>query len=185
MHLRVNLPVPEIYSVIQQSSDVRLRKLHFRSAVDAVFTSVFVLIISALLFLYWLRYICLLILSDGRSRDYTRDVAQANNLGFLQIRSTLETGSLDCAAFDILQKSLDRDYRLVTYLLRHAARNEALPQDCRQWILRLNYRVLALWYAIAGRLSPLLARRALLDMSSVVAQLANAIGERCAITARA
>jgi hypothetical protein len=112
-------------------------------------------------------------------------VAQANGLAFLQTRTALETSGLERAAFDTLQESLDRDYRLVTYLLRHAARNEARAQDFRQLLLRMNYRVLGLWYAVASRLSASLARRALLEMSSVVAQLANAMGERCAVTARA
>jgi hypothetical protein len=186
MYLRVNLPVPEICDKLRQGRDVLLSLLLFSGrGVNAVFASAFVLIISALLFLYWVRYVCLLILSDGRSRDYTRDVAQANGLAFLQTRTALETSRLEQAAFDALQKSLDRDYRLVTYLLRHAARNEARTQDYRQWFLRLNYRLLAFWYAIARRLSASLARSVLLEMSSVVAQLANAMGERCALTARA
>jgi hypothetical protein len=148
-----------------------------------VFASALVLIISVLLFLYWLRYVCLLILSDRRSRDYTRNVARANGLTFLQTRRALQASAIERDAFDSLHESLDRDYRLLTYLLQHAARNETRRGECRQLLLRLNYRVLALWYSVASRLSPPLAKRALLDMSAVVAQLANAIGERCAIAA--
>ena len=148
-------------------------------------TSIIILCVSAFLFLYWLRYVCLLILSDSSSRDYTRNVAQANGLAFLQTRRALEANSIERAAFDSLQQSLDRDYQLVTYLLRHAAHAEARTHGWRASFLCLNYRMLAAWYRVASRLSAALARRALLDMSAVVAQLANAMGERAAFTVRA
>jgi hypothetical protein len=153
--------------------------------VHPVVASSCILIFSAVLFVYWLRYVCLLILSDRGSRDYSRNVAEANGLGFLETRNLLEASAPEQAAFGTLQRSLDRDYRLVTYLLRHAAGGETRDGHLQHWLLRLNYRLLSLWYGVARRFSNALARRALIDMSSVVAQLANAMGERCALAVRA
>jgi hypothetical protein len=153
--------------------------------VHAVFASTCILILSVVLFVYWLRYVCLLILSSRGSRDYSRNVAEANGLAFLETRSALEASALEQAAFEALQRSLDRDYRLVTYLLRHAAGRETQDVHLHHWVLRLNYRLLSLWYSVVHRLSHSLARRALIDMSSVVSQLANAMGEQCALTVRA
>src|SRR5579864_5727226 len=45
--------------------------------------------VSVSLFIYWLRYTCQLILSAKSARDYTRDVAEANNLLFLQVQEEL------------------------------------------------------------------------------------------------
>ena len=44
---------------------------------------------SVLLFGYWFRYTCLLILSARTTRDYAGAVATANQLSFLEVQSVL------------------------------------------------------------------------------------------------
>ncbi len=44
---------------------------------------------SVLLFGYWFRYTCLLILSAKTTRDYAADIAAANQLSFLQVQAQL------------------------------------------------------------------------------------------------
>jgi uncharacterized protein with PhoU and TrkA domain len=80
---------------------------------------------------------------------------------------------------DRIQTSLDRDYRLVTYLLEHAAvtvRPEG--HEFEEWMLRLDYRIMNVLYRSIRRVSEPLARRALLEMTDVLNHLANAMGER-------
>lgn len=44
--------------------------------------SILVLTVSLILFLYWFRYTCLLILSAKPAKDYSGQVAQVNQLSF-------------------------------------------------------------------------------------------------------
>ena len=140
-----------------------------------MFASVFVLIVSVLLFAYWFRYTCLLILSTESARDYTRPVADANGLMFLQAREALAS-QVSATALRELKRNLDRDYQLVTYLLRNAGTEDG--QDVEHVILRLDYRLMRIWYAASHLLSASAARKALLEQATVIAHLANAMGER-------
>jgi hypothetical protein len=129
---------------------------------------------SVLLFGYWFRYTCLLILSAKTTRDYAGEVATANQLGFLEVQSALHVAA--SAEFDRLQASLDRDYKLLTYLIHHAAGAQG-EASLEVRMLQLNYRLAGIWYRTSRRLSPAAARRALEEMSQVVAHFANAMGE--------
>ena len=73
---------------------------------------------------------------------------------------------------------LDRDYRLLTYLLRHAATCRQEEPDFQEWMLRLDYRLMRIVYAAVRRVSPSAARKVLLEMTTVITHLANTIGER-------
>src|SRR5215470_9375677 len=73
---------------------------------------------SAALFAYWFRYTCLLILSAKTTRDYAASVAMANQLSFVQVQSALRETSSD---LEKLKDALDRDYKVLTYLLKNAA----------------------------------------------------------------
>src|ERR1041385_4240008 len=74
---------------------------------------------SVLLFAYWFRYTCMLILSSKTTRDYAGDVAAANHLACPEVQTQLR-GSVKLD-LDRLRSSLDRDYAVITYLLDHAA----------------------------------------------------------------
>ena len=60
-------------------------------------TTVFITVSSVLLFGYWFRYTCLLILSAKTTRDFAGEVVMANQLGFLEVQAQLRTsaGNLD------------------------------------------------------------------------------------------
>src|SRR5579862_5683376 len=119
---------------------------------------------SVLLFAYWFRYTCLLILSARTTRDYAASVASANQLGFLQVQSMLrDPASADLAA---LKDTLDRDFKVLTYLLKHAA-NPSGPDDViEKRMLAIDYRLMSTWFAASRRFSPDAARRALDEMST-------------------
>jgi hypothetical protein len=50
-------------------------------------------------------------------------------------------------------------------------------------MLRLDYRMMGIWYQISRHFSAQAARKALEEMTMVVAHMANAMGERCAAAA--
>jgi hypothetical protein len=121
---------------------------------------------------YWFRYVCLLILSTKTTRDYAADVALANQLSFLEVQAQLR--GEDQPDFDRLQASLDRDYALITSLI-HASQGELRLEDR---LLQVNYRIMGVFCQVSNRFSATMGRRALDEMSSVIAHFANAMGER-------
>jgi len=133
---------------------------------------------SMLLFGYWFRYTCLLILSARTARDYAGEVALANQLSFLEVQARLrEPAASDLAR---LRDLLDRDYAVVRYLLKHASRPVQGESSLEAVMLGVNYRLMQAWYAMSRRVSTSAACRALDEMSMVVAHFANTMGERSA-----
>jgi hypothetical protein len=137
---------------------------------------------SVFLFGYWFRYTCLLILSARTSRDYAADVAMANQLGFLEVQSVLRESNSD---LDRLKDMLDRDYRVLTYLLKNAANSSTGGDAIENRMLEIDYRLMRAWYSVSRRFSPTAALSAIDEMSQVVAHFANAMGERATVGAAA
>jgi hypothetical protein len=141
-----------------------------------VVATVFIASSSAALFAYWFRYTCLLILSARTTRDYAPSVAAANQLGFLEVQNVLREQT--ASDLDVLKDSLDRDYKILTYLLKHAANPSDGDAAIEKRMLEINYRLMGAWFSACRRFSPDAARRALDEMSAVVAHFANSMGER-------
>jgi hypothetical protein len=131
---------------------------------------------SVLLFGYWFRYTCLLVLNTKTVRDYAGEIAAANQLGFLEVQAQLRVGSPE---LDRLRGLLDRDYAVLASLLK--------PKDLgiETRMLEVNYRLMGAWYRVSSRFSASAALRALDEMSMVVAYFANTMGERAAASAAA
>jgi hypothetical protein len=137
---------------------------------------------SVLLFGYWFRYTCLLILSAKTTRDYAADVATANQLGFLEVQAQLRAdGQPD---LERLHVSLDRDYALITYLIQHASSSQG-ESRIEDRMLQVNYRLMGAWYRVSHRFSAEMGRRAMDEMSLVIAHFANSMGERAACASAA
>lgn len=149
-----------------------------------MFISVVIIAFSLLLFLYWFRYSCLLILSTKTAKDYTTQVARANQLEFASIRAHLRYAD-GPETLDPLRQSLERDYRLLTGLLSHAAQFQLGSLSIEQRMLMIDYQVMRLTYRLSNLFSQSgYARQSLEEMADIVAHLANAMGERSAALAR-
>jgi len=138
---------------------------------------------SVLLFGYWFRYTCLLILSARTTRDYAASVALANQLSFPEVQAQLR--ELAVSDLDGLKNALDRDYKVLTYLLKNATNSSDGQDALEKRMLAINYRVMQSWYSMSRNFSPAAAARALDEMASVVAHFANSMGERAAVGAAA
>src|SRR6266404_3586663 len=105
---------------------------------------------SSLLLAYWFRYTCLLILLAKTPRDFACECARTNRLYFPQIRSKLRAQAIP--NFERLYECLDRDYAVVTYLLKHTTRSdrEALFE---YFILAIYYRLLSARYYLSRGIS--------------------------------
>jgi hypothetical protein len=142
-------------------------------------SSLLIIAFSVVLFLYWFRYTCLLILKTKTSRDYACQVAHANHLNFLEVSSRLQrepTGQ-----FASLHESLARDYRVLTYLLRHTASFPFKGRSVEQTMLMADFKLMQVYYAITGKFAASQARYALEEMSYILSHFANEMGERTVV----
>ena len=139
--------------------------------------SLLILTISVALLVYWFRYTCLLMLrSRGNESD---NFADANRLAFREVESQLQTAE----ALDPLQRALERDFQILTYLLEHAPGLN--PRSVEERLLRLDYRAMRLWYGLTRTAAPVAARNALGEMAQVLRFLSHQMGERAETQGRA
>jgi len=138
-------------------------------------TTVIITASSVLLFGYWFRYTCLLILSAKTARDFAGQVAAANQLGFLEVQAQLRAASVN---LDSLRDTLDRDYAVLSSMLKQVKGSSVEESSLETTMLSLNYRVMRAWYRVSGVFSPAAARKALEEMSMVIAHFANAMGQQ-------
>ena len=124
--------------------------------------SIVITVVSVVLLSYWFRYSCLLLL---------RNQAQSASV-------TQKQGDLDP-----LRQAVERDYRLLTYLCRHAA--GLAEQSLEERILILDYKLMRIWYRLTRTLAPTQARNALSEMAAVVAFLGQRIDEQGSLQAGA
>ena len=136
--------------------------------------TVLLLAFSFALFLYWFRYTVLLLLSEENVDQHTTVIGQ---LSVLETRQALRQSQGDLP-LDTLQRALDNDYRMLRYLLDHAAGMGLRPVE--HYLLVLDYRIMRAWYRLTRNASTRQARRALDEMAGVVSHIAYKMGERAA-----
>ncbi len=132
---------------------------------------------SVLLFAYWFRYTCLLILNAKTPHNHAADLVRARGLRIVEVQSQLRANrSVDLA---VLYAALERDYALIQSLLKRPAREQSILENR---MLLIHYRIIQVWYRISRSLSSTVALQALNEMSLVVVHLANVAGQEAAAT---
>jgi hypothetical protein len=126
--------------------------------------SILISAISIVLLCYWFRYSCVLLL---RNRSEQAPGIADNRFSFADIQKRLQIA----ADLDPLHLALERDYRIVTYLLQHTAGPGM--QSLEDRILQLDYKLMQRWYSLTQTAAPQQARKALSEMATVVACLAQ------------
>ena len=140
-------------------------------------TSIVILAVSLGLFLYWFRYTCLLILSARTGRDYAREVAESNGLGFVNVQKQLPE-LMGGENLDHVQVSLQRDYQVICGLMSHTSDLKVSGFSMEDIMLRVDFTVMRSWYAVARSLAPRQASVAVGEMCQIVSYFANTMGER-------
>jgi hypothetical protein len=130
-------------------------------------TSVFIIGISAVLLVYWLRYSCVMLLHGALERSAT--VADER----FSASSVLERLKTE-ADLAPLERALERDYRVVTYIIEHATDLELASIENK--LLVLDYQLMRLWSRLTRTLAPQQSRKALSEMASVLRVLADQMG---------
>lgn len=134
-------------------------------------TSVFIIVISVILFVYWLRYSCVMLLRSARERAEMPTVAD-ERFNVSSVLERLKTES-DLAP---LERALERDYYVVTYLIEHAADLELASIENK--LLVLDYKLMRLWSRLTRTVAPQQSRKALSEMASVLSVLVGQMGEQ-------
>jgi hypothetical protein len=136
-------------------------------------------VLSGSLFFYWFRYACVLILKARSAWDYATAVAQANALQYPQIQQKLEgITAAQMQSLDVLKRAVDRDYKLLIWLMRHGAEFRVSGGRVEHKMLLLDYQLLRAWYTCSRRVSSRRGRHALAEMVNIVRHFAGLMGER-------
>src|SRR5690348_7441396 len=107
--------------------------------------TVLILTISAALLVYWFRFCCLGLLRNYADRATT---VPKDRFNFPAVAERLQSEP----DLDSLHRSLDRDYQIVSYLLRHAAGLGG--QSVEHRLLLLDYKLMQAWYWLTRRSAP-------------------------------
>jgi hypothetical protein len=132
---------------------------------------------SLILYAYWFRCACLLILVAKSPRDYAKGVEIANQLTFSDVQSALNNSAADLTK---LKESLDRDFRVLSRLLQYGTGSPAPQEAIERRMLRANYWAVGAWCWVSMRISPRASRRALQEMAVILAHFASTLGEQLA-----
>jgi len=138
--------------------------------------TILILTISAALLVYWFRFCCMGLLRYHADEPL---VLPENRFDFPAVRERLQT-ELD---LDPLHRLLDRDYRVVTYLLRHAANLGGESIESR--LLLADYKLMKAWYCLTRSAAPTQARKALSERAEILGFLARKMGEQAGLRVEA
>jgi hypothetical protein len=132
--------------------------------------SILIILISFVLLVYWFRYSCILLLRGHAKRPSA--AISGDNFNFRTVRERIGV-ELD---LDPLHRALQRDYKVMTFLLENAAGLELSSFEDK--LLLWDYRAMQLWYWVTKTAAPQQARQALSEMASVLSVLGSKIHER-------
>jgi hypothetical protein len=80
------------------------------------------------------------------------------------------------AALDPLERALERDYCILSYLIQHATDLEMASVENR--LLLLDYKLMRLWSRMTRSRAPRQSRKALEEMASVLGVLIHCMGRQ-------
>lgn len=133
--------------------------------------SILIIVFSLVLFVYWFRYSCILLISSRGEQQ----AGSSEGFNYATVQEQLKAG----LELDPLHRSLQRDYRLLTYLLEHAASLELERMEYR--LLVMDYRLMQGWYRVTKSFAPSQARRALNEMADVLGVMGSRIGQQAGV----
>ena len=134
-------------------------------------TSVFIIAISVILFVYWLRYSCVMLLRSAEEHgEMSKCADERFNVASVQERLKTDRD------LDPLEQALERDYHVVTYLIEHAADLELASIENK--LLVLDYKLMRIWSRVTRTVAPQQSRKALSEMASVLSVLVGQMGDQ-------
>ncbi len=144
-----------------------------------MFASVFIIVVSSALFVYWLRHTCVELIRSQSAWAATFNPAVQGTFSFAEVQEKLKAGG----ELNPLRKLLQRDYEVLMYLTRHASGLQL--ESFEEKLLFWDYKAMRCWYALTRTAAPEQARQALAEMASVLNVLAGRIGQRAGLATEA
>jgi hypothetical protein len=137
--------------------------------------SILIIAFSLALFVYWFRYCCILLLRNSQEQLAAVSAPVDTRFAVAGVIERLRTED----KLDSLHQVLDRDYRVFTYLVQHAAGLELSSLEDR--FLLLDYKLMHLWFRITLTAAPRQAREALAQMATILNVLVRKIGQHAGL----
>jgi hypothetical protein len=133
--------------------------------------SILIIVFSLVLLVYWFRYAVRRLLSENQAEEPKAAISQ---LSLMETRETWRRwGELP---LDRLHQALEKEYRLLGYLLNHAAGLRLRPIEV--YLLTLDYRLMRLWFLLTRDASTAQAHRALDEMARILSYIAYQMSKR-------
>jgi hypothetical protein len=124
-----------------------------------------------MLFVYWFRYAVRMLLSENEAAEPKTVLTR---LSLMETRETWrQWGELP---LDRLHQALEKEYRLLEYLLDHAAGLRLRPTEI--YLLTLDYRLMRLRFRLTRNASAAHAHRALEEMARILGYIAYKMRKR-------
>jgi hypothetical protein len=136
--------------------------------------SILIIAFSAVLFVYWFRYSCILLLRNAAEQAAQPATERDTRFGCGDVLERLKTDD----ALDPLHSSLNRDYQMLTYLVQHAAGLELASFEDR--LLVFDFKVMQVYYRAMRLMFPEQARKALTEMATVLDVLVQKMSQQAA-----
>jgi hypothetical protein len=133
---------------------------------------------SLVLFLYWFRYSCVLLLRNATDGVHTARVS-GSQFSVARVQQSLKS---ECE-LDPLERALERDYHVLTYLIEHAADLELASIENR--LLIMDYKLMRVWSHLTRSAAPEQSRKALAEMASVLSVLVSKMTEQSGVEVQA
>ena len=141
--------------------------------------SILIISFSTVLLVYWFRYCCAFLLRSSQDQLAAMPVVADERFGVAGVIDRLQTGE----KLDLLHEALERDYRVFTYLVRHAAGLELSSLEDR--LLLFDYKLMQLWYRVTVTAAPQKSRAALTQMATILNVLVRRMGQQAGLSAEA
>lgn len=146
----------------------------------ATVVSVLILIVSGILLFFWLQLASRSIRAQGFERNFGADVAQANQLQYLEIQRALSGEPEVIADYKEVLATLEWDYKALTYLLRNAATLHVGRYSSAERLLILDFQLLRLGVRVKRLLGIGDWQSSLRGMVSILDYFGNVVGQRLA-----
>jgi hypothetical protein len=138
-------------------------------------TAMFVLVLSAALFFFYIQATCQKILRRQFDREYFQSIVTANHLEFPSLRKSLEEFGMS-SDYSRLRMMLKCDFLALAYLLKNSANaKHRYSTEERLLILYCRWQFLSL---AARHLLKFGEEPATLRLASVLQYFANVVGQR-------
>ena|SRR5215471_3541013 len=131
---------------------------------------IFIIAVSFVLFVYWFRYSCVLLLRNAAEQASAVNVDD-ERFSVARVLDRLKTEP----ELDPLERALERDYHVLTYLIEHTADLELASIESR--LLLLDYKLMRVWSHLTRTAAPRQSRKALAEMASILSVLVRKMGE--------